>query len=855
MAKLAHAIPLAVAATLVTLGCSWFLLVHGTSTHFQVTSSDQLTEVLVSPPPSAAVFPAIAKIARDVDAEVLRKEKVALVSNTPPPPAIVVSPPLSRSSLKSALPNFKEEDYKGFFLIARIQPPYGGGDSLHFRTLLKSLLGMAKLLHRTLVLPASLCNCRDSAKLEGCEGPVVAPFDCPLRVPLPVDQWLSTTLVQLRPARFLMGEIPDDLRCSHMRLLLPDGMDDGELAYAVRYYSTTRILEIEDAHKTYCGWDTRMPGNTKQQADFTAAANPLVTTRSDEAAPSLHHCTHYRGGTGEVIQFLNLGCTQKHIVNITSAVNRLPKSVQLLPKGSDLMVTFATGSVATLACNWVEAVRRVGVQDLLVGALDEGMMDICTQRGIPCVLIQGGEVTKALAQFKGNLRDNAALYPKMSVLKVGFYHELLTLGFNVWACDADAVFLNDPRQMVRTSPWDAADVAVATDCIDIPSDNRYPLTHCDYNTGLVYMRARPEMLDFTERWRETVANAKEKRIRDQAAFNMLTKMRPSKTYQQDGKPLHRILLATNGGGGLIKLALLPLSQYLNGHTYFVQHAHTLPGAQPPISVHMTYQFAEGRSFAYGKRQRLRQAGLWFVDEDSYYNGRYVMVSDEKATLPVQPMGPNIDTRDAVKYHLQEARHRTRILRSLLGIAKATGREVILPRMLCYCDFMWKEMKNCRVGGAETMRLPFDCPMDHVFDTPRFFEDNPIGVTVREASFLRNPRVPHNVSSSIARVSLNKGINDRQVIQALAAQQHAAIIEIDDAESVFCGFANAEQDAAFQKDSKQLLTYHRTFFCMMEGSNNAPLFSQCCTPRKPGDKFFPCMYGFDDPEPLPACTSS
>jgi hypothetical protein len=31
-------------------------------------------------------------------------------------------------------------------------------------------------------------------------------------------------------------------------------------------------------------------------------------------------------------------------------------------------------------------------------------------------------------------------------------------------------------------------------------------------------------------------------------------------------------------------------------------------------------------------------------------------------------------------------------------------------MLCYCDFMWKEMRNCRVGGAETMRLPFDCPM-------------------------------------------------------------------------------------------------------------------------------------------------
>ena len=58
---------------------------------------------------------------------------------------------------------------------------------------------------------------------------------------------------------------------------------------------------------------------------------------------------------------------------------------------------------------------------------------------------------------------------------------------------------------------------------------------------------------------------------------------------------------------------------------WVQHVHTLPNALPPLSVHMTYQFAEGSKFAYGKRQRLRQAGLWLVEPDSYYNGRYLKV--------------------------------------------------------------------------------------------------------------------------------------------------------------------------------------------------------------------------------------
>ena len=30
--------------------------------------------------------------------------------------------------------------------------------------------------------------------------------------------------------------------------------------------------------------------------------------------------------------------------------------------------------------------------------------------------------------------------------------------------------------------------------------------------------------------------------------------------------------------------------------------------------------------------------------------------------------------------------------------------------------------------------------------------------------------------------------------------------------------------------------------------------QCCHPRKPGDKFFPCIDGFDPPEPLPTCAA-
>merc|ERR1719399_1216126 len=101
--------------------------------------------------------------------------------------------------------------------------------------------------------------------------------------------------------------------------------------------------------------------------------------------------------------------------------------------------------------------------------------------------------------------------------------------------------------MMRESPWTHADIAIATDCIDVPGDTRYPMMHCDFNTGLVYLRSRPAVIEFAERWRETIATAKEARIRDQAAFNMMTKLKRPEPLTIDGKVIPRLFTATNGG--------------------------------------------------------------------------------------------------------------------------------------------------------------------------------------------------------------------------------------------------------------------------------------------------------------------
>ena len=75
-----------------------------------------------------------------------------------------------------------------------------------------------------------------------------------------------------------------------------------------------------------------------------------------------------------------------------------------------------------------------------------------------------------------------------------------------------------------------------------------------------------------------------------------------------------------------------------------------------------------------------------------------------------------------------------------------------------------------------------------------------------------------------------------------------------AASRFCGFRDPQVNEAFVKETDRVLTYERVPFCTTEGSDNAPLYSRCCTPWHPGEKFFPCVYGFGKPAELPRCAA-
>ena len=161
---------------------------------------------------------------------------------------------------------------------------------------------------------------------------------------------------------------------------------------------------------------------------------------------------------------------------------------------------------APFALNWVANLRKAGIglssstsTQVLIGALDDKMESLCKEQGIFVLPIQ--------ANLPGvNLRFDYSAYKRMAALKVAFYTRILKMGFNVWACDADTGWMGNPRAFVNEYPMQHVDMLTTTDCIDVEGDERGGCWHVDHNTGLVYMRSRPVVIEFTLAWKAKIQN-------------------------------------------------------------------------------------------------------------------------------------------------------------------------------------------------------------------------------------------------------------------------------------------------------------------------------------------------------------
>jgi hypothetical protein len=124
-----------------------------------------------------------------------------------------------------------------------------------------------------------------------------------------------------------------------------------------------------------------------------------------------------------------------------------------------------------------------------------------------------------------------------------------------------------------------------------------------WHAGTGIMLFRSKALPVVELWiRRIEADSK---VWEQSAFNDI--IRTGQVLQPQD-PNHYFL----GFNGTLKVGVLPVAWFSNGHVYFVQRLHEKLGTNP-YCAHAVYQY----SGTPGKMHRFREAMLWREDPDYY----------------------------------------------------------------------------------------------------------------------------------------------------------------------------------------------------------------------------------------------
>lgn len=197
-----------------------------------------------------------------------------------------------------------------------------------------------------------------------------------------------------------------------------------------------RISELERITRSLLA---NASAEKRQVEKAPTAARPQPAAGSQRAAPS-------RTPNGAAL-------LDSELVRVPAG-EPFPASLRGLPRGSDLFISFSSKSMAPFALNWVANLRKAGVEYYLVGALDEQILSICNEQGIPTLPLDGTKVGSNAANF----RFDYSAYKRMAALKVAFYMRILRMGFNIWACDADTGWMGDPSTFVKAYPMQYAGV-------------------------------------------------------------------------------------------------------------------------------------------------------------------------------------------------------------------------------------------------------------------------------------------------------------------------------------------------------------------------------------------------------------
>eukprot|EP00271_Cylindrocystis_brebissonii_P007994 TRINITY_DN219_c0_g1_i1.p1 TRINITY_DN219_c0_g1~~TRINITY_DN219_c0_g1_i1.p1 ORF type:complete len:733 (-),score=136.76 TRINITY_DN219_c0_g1_i1:483-2681(-) len=481
--------------------------------------------------------------------------------------------------------------------------------------------------------------------------------------------------------------------------------------------------------------------------------------------------------------------------------------VQFRAKENVIVVTFANFAFMDFALNWVRHLTDVGVFNILVGAMDTKILEGLYLEGVPVFDMESGMSTVDVGW-------GTPIFHKMGREKITLINVFLSMGVELLMCDTDMVWLQNPLPWLRR--WPNADVVTSTDevvrTVDDDGLERWDRAHAAYNIGILYYRPRDPAKRQAREWAELLSS--DDKIWDQNGFNDLMRKKWGP--------------AVEGGDGLfyaydgeLRLAIMPVSLFCSGHTFFIQKLYEKVGLAP-YAVHTTFQFAGTP----GKRHRLREAKLFF-DKPEYYDpaGGVIVYNPD---IPEALMSGG---KHSLETHFNLVIYQLKQIRNALALATILGRTLVLPALWARFDKQWFPHPGI-LEGSETSQ-PFVAPLDHVFEVHKMldesFPEDQFGpmIPFREYSFLENPRLPESVHNSKIVIKpcergadscpvspvgpdtdgsllLPRGATQAEVEQWLLPQKETKILEFTSILEAFGEWTDKTREARFVARIKQYL---------------------------------------------------
>ncbi|KAL7155243.1 hypothetical protein ABFS83_03G062500 [Erythranthe nasuta] len=199
---------------------------------------------------------------------------------------------------------------------------------------------------------------------------------------------------------------------------------------------------------------------------------------------------------------------------------RLAKILSEVAVGKELIVCLANSNVRAMLEIWFTSIKKVGIPNYLVVALDDPIVDFCESNDVPVYKRDPDKAIDAVGKTGGN--------HAVSALKFRILREFLQLGYSVLLSDVDIVYLQNPfhhlyRDSDVESMSDGHDNMTAYGFIDVFDEpamgwSRYVHTTriWVYNSGFFYIRPTVPSIELLDRIADRLAK---ENAWDQAVFN------------------------------------------------------------------------------------------------------------------------------------------------------------------------------------------------------------------------------------------------------------------------------------------------------------------------------------------------